>query len=80
MLPRSLDGLTVDTHLLGLPVQLVYRVRSAAFAPTAVRVNGALLPGDRRDSNPYRAAGPRVAAAEVAARLRESANRIVVEL
>ncbi len=80
VLPRSLDGLTADTHLLGRPVHLVYTVRSGNFSPVSVRVNGTLLPGTHRDPNPYRAGGLRFAGSVLAALLRPADNRIEIEL
>ncbi len=80
VLPRSLDGLTVDTQLLGRPVHLVYSVRAGTFSPVAVRVNGTPLPGARRDPNPYRAGGLRCAGSVLAALLTGPENRIEIEL
>lgn len=80
VLPRSLDGLTADTHLLGRPVQLVYTVRSGTHSPGAVRVNGTLLPGAQRELNPYRAGGLRYASSVLAALLTGPENCIEIEL
>ena len=80
VLPRSLDGLTAETHLLGRPVLVVYSVKTATFAPTAVRVNGSLLTAAQRAPNPYRTGGLRVAGSVLAALLRPDGNRIEIEL
>ena len=80
VLPRSLDGLTADTHLLGRPVHLVYTVRAGTHSPAAVRVNGTLLPGAQRDRNPYRAGGLRYPSSVLAALLTGADNRVEIEL
>jgi CRISPR-associated protein Csx3 len=80
VLPRSLDGLTADTHLLERPVHLVYSVRAKTFSPSAVRVNGTLLTEVVRESNPYRTGGLRVAGSVLAALLTGPDNRIEIEL
>ncbi|MBI2496740.1 MAG: hypothetical protein HYV75_02020 [Opitutae bacterium] len=80
VLPRSLDGLTADTHLLGKPVQVVYSVRSGNFSPTAIRVNGTLLTGAWREANPYRTGGLRVAGSVLAPLLAGPQHRIEIDL
>ncbi|MDP2139084.1 MAG: hypothetical protein Q8J74_14635 [Candidatus Didemnitutus sp.] len=80
VLPRSLDGLTADTHLLGRPVRIVYSVRSGTFSSVGVRVNGTLLAGALREPNPYRAGGLRVAGSVLAVLLQPDNNRIEIEL
>ncbi|SDS40265.1 hypothetical protein [Opitutus sp. GAS368] len=80
VLPRSLDGLTADTHLLGRPVQLVFSVRQGTSAPRAICVNGTLLTGVSREPNPYRPGGLRVAGAVLAPLLAAEGNRVEIEL
>jgi CRISPR-associated protein Csx3 len=80
VLPRNLDGLTAETHLLGRSVQLHYRVKAGTSAPTAITVNGTRLTGTRREQNPYRPGGLSVAGSELAALLRPADNRIEIEL
>ena len=80
VLPRSLNGLTADTHLLGRPVHLVYTVRTGTHSPGAVRVNGTLLPGAQREPNPYRAGGLRYTSSVLAALLTGPENHIEIEL
>jgi len=80
VLPRSLDGLVADTHLLGRPVQLVFSVRSGTFSPAAIRINGTPLTGARREPNPYRAGGLRVAGSALAPLLIGPQNRIEIDL
>ena len=80
VLPRSLDGLTADTHLLGRPVQLLYRVKAGTSAPTAIIVNGARLPAPERDQNPYRRGGLRIAGTVLAPLLQPADNLIEISL
>lgn len=80
VLPRHLDGLTADTHLLGRPILVTYHVRQGEFSPRSVRINGTELPTARREANPYRAGGLRVSRSELAARLAPADNLIEIEL
>jgi len=80
VLPRSLDGLVADTHLLGRPVRVTYHVRAGTSAPTAVRVNGTLLSAVGREPNPYRTGGLRVPVATLAPLLRPGGNQLEIEL
>jgi CRISPR-associated protein Csx3 len=80
VLPHRLDGLVADVRLLGLPVRLIYSVRSGTSAPSAIRVNGSLLTDVRRDANPYRPGGLRVDGAALAASLTAQQNRIEIDL
>ncbi|MBI5425415.1 MAG: cellobiose phosphorylase [Opitutae bacterium] len=79
VLPRSLDGLTAETHLCGRPVRLVYAVKSATHSPRSVRVNGHALAGNP-EPNPYRAGGLRVASADVSTHLNPQSNLIEIIL
>lgn len=80
VLPRSLDGLTADTHLLGRPVQLLYRVKAGTSAPTAIIVNGIPLPTPVREQNPYRPGGLRIAGSVLAPLLQPADNLIEISL
>ncbi|HUG12561.1 MAG TPA: hypothetical protein VMM36_16210 [Opitutaceae bacterium] len=80
VLPRSLDGLIADTHLLGKPVQLIFSVRAGNFSPREIRINGTVLPGVARDSNPYRTGGLRVSKTVLADLLGAAENRIEIAL
>jgi CRISPR-associated protein Csx3 len=80
VLPRSLDGLTADTHLLGRPVRVVYAVKSGSCSPAAIRVNGTPLTDWQREPNPYRPGGLRVPGATLAARLTATDNRLEIDL
>ena len=56
MIPVVLDGLGADIELAGTPVRVVYRVAAAGSGPTALTLNGAVLPFEREE-NPYRLGG-----------------------
>jgi cellobiose phosphorylase len=80
VLPRTLDGLVAETTLCGRPVELRYRVREGNFAPCSVTVNGAHCAVSRRESNPYRAGGVRIAQTDLLAHLHETDNLIEIAL
>ncbi|MFZ5496471.1 MAG: GH36-type glycosyl hydrolase domain-containing protein [Verrucomicrobiota bacterium] len=80
VLPRSLDGLVAELTLLGCPVRITYRVRRRTSAPDAVTVNGRRLPLSRREPNPYRPGGARIAAAGLAPLLQPAGNQLEIEL
>jgi CRISPR-associated protein Csx3 len=65
VLPRSLDGLMARATLRGRPVEIMYRVRDAAYGPSRIAVDGTSLPSPARDANPYRPGGWRVPAASL---------------
>jgi len=78
VLPRSLDGLVARLRLHGRPVEIRYRVTGAAHGPSRIRVNGAPVPLEMREENPYRPGGWRVPAAKLA--LGDAANAIEIDL
>jgi len=80
VLPRSLDGLVADIRLLGRPVRLRYTIRTRAFGPAAIRVNGTVLTGLRREANPYREGGCIVAGSVLAPLLTGPQNCIEIDL
>jgi CRISPR-associated protein Csx3 len=80
VLPRSLDGLSADTRLLGRPVRLVFSVQHGTSAPRAIRVNGTLLAHTGREPNPYRPGGLRVSGATLAPLLAAEGNRVEIDL
>jgi CRISPR-associated protein Csx3 len=63
VLPRRLDGLVAHLTLCERPVEMRYRVRNAVYGASRITVNGAPVPLEVRESNPYRAGGWRVPAA-----------------
>jgi CRISPR-associated protein Csx3 len=78
VLPRSLDGLVARLLLHGRPVEIRYRVRGAGHGPSRITVNGAPIPLETREENPYRAGGWRVPVTELA--LAGTANAIEIDL
>ncbi|HXU90548.1 MAG TPA: hypothetical protein VFQ62_16970 [Methylomirabilota bacterium] len=78
VLPSGLDGLVARTRLHGRPVEVRYRVRGAGHAPSRITVNGAPIPLETREDNPYRRGGWRVPVAKLA--LADAANAIEIEL
>ncbi|HSR10632.1 MAG TPA: hypothetical protein VLS90_04245, partial [Thermodesulfobacteriota bacterium] len=79
VIPRSLDGLRIQTELEGVPVEVTYRIRARGCGPEAVCLNGADLPF-RRTPNPYRAGGAEVPMAAVREILKKRGNSLLVEL
>ena len=80
VLPRSLDGLVAELTLLGRPVVIAYRVQHGTSAPTAIIVNGRSLDPTRREANPYRPGGVRIAISTLAPLLHPAPNRIEIVL
>jgi cellobiose phosphorylase len=78
VLPRSLDGLVARLQLHGRPVEIRYRVGDAGHGPSRITVNGAPIPLETREENPYRAGGWRVPVTELA--LAGTANAIEIDL
>ena len=66
VLPRSLDGLVARLQLHGRPVEICYHVRGAGHGPSRITVNGAPIPLEAREDNPYRPGGWRVPVARLA--------------
>jgi CRISPR-associated protein Csx3 len=65
VLPRSLDGLVARMKLAGRTVQIRYRVRTGAYSPSRIVVNGTPVALAAREPNPYREGGWRVPAASL---------------
>ena len=61
-------------------MQLRFRVAEATRVAPALRLNGTPLPTDRREPNPYRNGGIRVARAQLRAALHQGENVLEVEL
>ena len=79
VLPRSLDGLAIETRMEERPVRVRYRVGPRGFGPVRLVLNGAPL-AFVRVPNPYREGGGVIPMAAVRAALRERDNELVVEL
>jgi 1,2-beta-oligoglucan phosphorylase len=63
VLPPGLDGLVARLRLHGAAVEIRYRVRGGV---AGITVNGAAVPLDARERNPYRPGGWRVPLAALA--------------
>ena len=89
VLPRAADGLVARLRLHDRPVEIRYRVPgaggpgspsptaahgAAAYGASRITVNGAPVPLETREANPYRPGGWRVPAARLA--LRDTTNVI----
>jgi cellobiose phosphorylase len=79
VIPGRLDGLRVETQLLGRPIEVTYRVDGSGCGPTVVNLNGADLPF-ARGANPYRPGAAEVPMAAVSALLADKSNRLVVRI
>jgi CRISPR-associated protein Csx3 len=78
VLPRSLDGLVARLRLHGRAVEIRYHVTGAVHGPSRVRVNGAPVPLETPEPNPYRIGGWRVPVAKLA--LGDATNAIEIDL
>jgi len=80
VLPRALDGLVAEVTREERQIEFRYTVGERGFGPKRVCVNGQTLPSDRRDANPYREGGVRIAADRFAALLHGGANVVEIEV
>jgi CRISPR-associated protein Csx3 len=80
VLPPALDGLVVDWARDGFQLEWHYSVGPRGFGPTRIRLNGADLLLARRDDNPYRAGGIRLAAHDFQARLQPGTTVVQIEV
>ena len=80
VLPRALAGLVVEVERDKRRIVFQYQMGSRGFGVRRVCVNGQELPLDRREDNPYREGGVRVAAAIFAAQLKKSGNRVKISV
>src|SRR5262249_49622319 len=79
VIPAALDGLKVETMLLGRPVELSYRVKAAGAGVNRIDLNGVQLPFDT-DSNPYRRGAALLARAPLVQRLQASGNLLTIDI
>ncbi len=78
VLPQSLDGLVAEVVRDGRQIEFRYTAGKCGFGVRQVCVNGQDLPLDRREANPYREGGARMAADKFAARLHEGVNVVQI--
>jgi 1,2-beta-oligoglucan phosphorylase len=79
VIPPELDGLRVQTALLGRPVEVQYRVRAEGCGVTSIAANGEALPYTTR-ANPHRRGAAVVANSALARRLSNDRNVLAIEL
>ncbi|BBA34899.1 uncharacterized protein sS8_2956 [Methylocaldum marinum] len=79
VMPKSLDGLRIETQLLGRPIEVVYRVDRSGCGPTLVTLNGTDLPFTR-GTNPYRLGSAEIPMTAVSERLADGNNRLTVRI
>jgi cellobiose phosphorylase len=79
VMPAALDGLKVETTLLGRPVELTYRIKGAGCGVNALSLNGAELVFDT-DTNPHRRGAALLAKATLQERLQPSGNALTIDI
>jgi cellobiose phosphorylase len=79
VIPTALDGLTVDTALLGRPVQVRYRIGPAGCGVAAIDLNGTRLPFTVR-ANPHRRGAATVSRQAMLERLSDTDNTLTIEI
>ena len=80
VLPRILDGLVAEVVRDEKKIEFRYSVGARGFGPKRICVNGQALPLDRREANPYREGGVRIAAGPFAALLHDGLNVVEIEV
>ena len=79
VIPPDLDGLRVQTALLGRPIEVQYLVRASGRGVTSIVVNGEAMPYTTR-ANPHRRGAALVANSALMSRLSAKGNVLVIEL
>jgi cellobiose phosphorylase len=79
IIPPELDGLRVQTTLLGRPVEAHYRVRGSGCGVTSIVVNGEAMPYATR-ANPHRRGAALVDNSALLRRLAAKGNVLAIEL
>jgi cellobiose phosphorylase len=79
VMPAALDGLRVNTALLGHPLEVTYRIGRAGCGVSAITLNGAALPFTSR-SNPHRRGAAAVPITAVKERLAAGRSTLLIEL
>jgi cellobiose phosphorylase len=79
VIPPDLDGLRVQTALLGRPIEVHYRVRGKGCGVTSILVNGESMPYTTR-ANPHRRGAAVVAKSAIGPKLSARANVLAIEL
>jgi cellobiose phosphorylase len=79
VIPAALDGLRVETTLLGRPVALLYQIKGAGCGINAITLNETALPFDT-EANPHRRGAALVAMSAVAERLQARGNVLRIDI
>ena len=79
VIPPELDGLRVQTALLGRPIEVQYRVRGRGCGVTSIVVNGEGMPYITR-TNPHRRGAALVANSALMRRLSAKGNVLAIEV
>jgi cellobiose phosphorylase len=79
VIPHALDGLSVQTTLLGRPLQVSYRIGAAGCGVNALKLNGTPLPFASR-ANPHRRGAAEISLAAMLERLGGERNTLVVDI
>jgi cellobiose phosphorylase len=79
VIPAALDGLQIETSLLGRAVEVHYRIGKSGCGVTAIALNGTALPLDYA-SNPHRRGAARVSKASFARHLKRDANVLQISV
>ena len=79
VIPPELDGLRVQTALLGRPIEVHYRVRGSGCGVTSIVVNGEAMPYNTR-ANPHRRGAALVANSALMRRLSAKGNVLAIDV
>ena len=79
VIPRSLNGMCVETLLVGHHLEIIYQVQSTGSGPTALRLNDQDL-FFTRGANPYRTGAAVIPMAEVKKLLGPGRNQLTITL
>jgi 1,2-beta-oligoglucan phosphorylase len=79
VMPAALDGLRIETTLLGHPVEIEYRVGKSGHGVTAITLNDEPL-ALAFDPNPHRRGAARVSRAAWVARTKRERNFVRIQL
>jgi cellobiose phosphorylase len=79
VIPPGLDGLRVQTELLGRPVELRYGVRGSGSGVDSIVLNGEAMPYATR-ANPYRRGGALVSKSALTNKLSKEQNVLAVNV
>jgi cellobiose phosphorylase len=79
LIPSALNNMRVHLLLAACQVEISYRVQEHGRGPTAVLLNGVLLPFSR-EKNRYRTGAARVEREAFLSALTEDGNQLTIEL